>query len=116
MPRTRTWNPKLPEVPVDNDGNWLHYPTYEHTGWETIHQPFFDRMIMGGMVTGRSAKYLILKSTTTGKDYPMFISDLLAGIQKGLLSVESVEGEGYVSAHWTGSKRGANYGIKAVSV
>ena len=113
----RTWNPKLPEVPVDRDGNWISYPAnYNLGGWEVIHQPFFAVMTIDGMHVGRSAKNVILKDEN-GKTYPMFIADLVAGIQKGTLAVSSNnDGEpGTISAYWTGSKRGANYGIKAVN-
>jgi hypothetical protein len=42
----------------------------------------------------------------------MFISDLVAGINNGTLTIEA----GVLSGYWTGSKRGSNYGIKTVEV
>lgn len=111
----KVWNPKLPEMPVDADGNWLSYPgTWNHDTWEVIHQPFWAVMRIDGMRTGRSSKVVILEDIETKKSYPMFVADLVKGIREGALSVMSGDGEGYLSANWTGSKRGANYGIKAV--
>lgn len=112
--RTPTWDAKRPLVPVDKDGNWLHYPSYEHSDWEDV-KPFWAVLRVDGLRTGRSAKYLILEDTVTNKQYPMFVSDLVKGIQQGALDVDGNGGEGYLTALWTASKRGANYGIKAVA-
>jgi hypothetical protein len=103
------WDAKNPKVPVDQHGNWLSYPTYQHTHWETV-QPFFAVLEMDGMQTGRSSKLFILKDVETGKEYPMFVADLMRGIQDKALRVH----DGKLSAMWTASKRGANYGIKAL--
>jgi len=102
-------------MPTDQDGNWLSYPDYKHKGWETIHQPFWAVMKVTGMTTGRSSKVVDLQDINTGKKYPMFVADLIKGIQTGTLDIKSSNGEGYITANWTGSKRGSNYGIKAVS-
>jgi hypothetical protein len=111
------WNPKIPEVPVDKDGNWLNFPsTWNGGGWEKVLQPFYAVMEIDGMRTGRSSKIVILKDVETGKTYPMFVSDLVDGIAKGNFEIRPAtptEG-GRIVAYWTGSKRGANYGIKAV--
>lgn len=113
---TRPWNPAVPEVPVDKDGNWIDYPGYGQHSWVTIHTPFWAVMEVDGMRTGRSSKKVILKDLKTGLYHPMFVVDLMDGIRKGALDVRSVDGEGYLTANWTGSKRGSNYGIKAVIV
>lgn len=115
MSSYKQWNPKLPEMPVDKDGNWVSYPVYNGQ-WEVVHQPFHAVMEIEGIHSGRSAKNVILKDVATGKTYPMFVVDLVNGIQKGTLNVTS-DGQGTpgnIIATWTGSKRGANYGIKAV--
>lgn len=111
------WNAKKPVVPVDRDGNWLHYPNHwqmrEGGGCQPV-EPFWATMRLAGMNSGRSAKYLTLENVETKVQYPMFISDLVKAIQNGAVEVKGSDGEGYLSGNWTGSKRGANYGIKAV--
>ena len=111
--RVPEWNPNKPQMPVDKDGNWLSYPTYSQVGWETVYQPFFAEFEVDSMRTGRSSKVVVLRDVHTEKTYPMFVADLVKGIQNGDFSVESGEG-GRLIGYWTGSKRGANYGIKAV--
>lgn len=113
---TRQWNANRPEVPVDAKGNWLSYAGYAHGNWETIHQPFYAELVVDGMRTGRSSKLVILKDITYGKTYPMFVADLVKGIQNGDFSVEPRQDGGRLIGYWTASKRGANYGIKAVRV
>jgi len=108
---TRPWNPKRPEVPVKEDGSWLSYPGWNQAGWEEV-QPFVATLSVDHMETGRSSKIVVLKDELTNKTYPMFVADLVKGIQNGSLHVA----EGKLTATWTGSKRGANYGIKAVRV
>lgn len=103
------WNPKSPEVPVDKDGNWLHYPEYwqmkDGGGWERI-VPFEAELVIDSMRSGRSAKYVILKNTDTGLTYPMFITDLLKYLESATVV------KGVLKGRWTASKRGQNYGIK----
>lgn len=106
----KVWNPRRPEVPVDKNGNWMAYPGWDQEGWEPV-RPFYATMTIDGMESGRSAKRVILKDDN-GRKYPMFVADLVKGIQKGTLEVAtSLDGEGLVIAWWTASKRGANYGI-----
>lgn len=108
-----TWNPQLPEMPVGDNGDVLHYPErylMKNGGrWETWHNPWYGELRIDGMTNGRSAKYLNLVDAN-GRKYPMFISDLVAGINNGTLTIEA----GVLSGYWTGSKRGSNYGIKTV--
>lgn len=111
---TRQWNANLPTVPVDDKGNWLDWVGRNHTKWETIHQPFYAELVIDGMRTGRSSKKVILKDITYGKEHPMFIADLVRGIAEGHFRVEPRADGGRLIGWWTGSKRGANYGIKAV--
>lgn len=104
------WNPNKPKVPVDKDGNWLSYPDHWMThAWEEV-TPFFAVMSISKLHSGRSAKHLILEDTATGKTYPMFIGDLVKGIKNCTLRVS----EGNLSAIWTGSKMGTNYGIRSI--
>lgn len=112
----KTWNPHLPEVPVDNDGNWIPYPAYGQQKWETVHQPFPATMKIDRLHTGRSSRVVILVDVATNKNYPMFVADLVKIIQQGVVEIRSENGEGYLTAYWTASKRGANYGIKAVQI
>lgn len=106
-----TWNPRRPMVPVDKDGNWLAYPDFRTASWEAV-RPFFAQLTIDGMETGRSAKRVIFKDAN-GKKYPMFVADLVKGIQKGTFAITPTDGGGVVSAWWTATKRGANYGIQA---
>ncbi len=111
------WNAKAPEVPVDKDGNWLHYPDWYYMrdggGWQRV-QPFDAVFRIKEIVSGRSAKYLTLEDINTGKKYPMFIADLVKIIQAGAVGVYAQNSEGVITGTWTASKRGANFGIKAV--
>lgn len=108
------WNPKKPKVPIDKDGNWLSYPGFDQESWEDV-TPFWAVMRIDHMRTGRSSKVVILQDIETKKVYPMFVADLVKGIREGTMDVKGGDGEGYLAALWTASKRGANYGIKAVS-
>jgi len=103
-----SWNPKAPEVPVDIDGNWLSYPDYNHKGWLTV-TPFHATLTVDSMRTGRSSKVIIL-TDDNDRRYPMFVADLVKGIQDGTLDVAA----GALTATWTASKRGANYGIRSI--
>jgi hypothetical protein len=112
--RIPEWNPRRPQVPVDEHGNWLAYPDWRHKGWEPV-RPFHAIMEIDGMETGRSAKRVILKDEN-GKKYPMFVSDLIKGIQMGTFQVSSnTDSPGRIEAWWTASKRGSNYGIQATN-
>lgn len=115
---SRPWNPAVPEVPVDNNGNWMDYPGYNQRGWLKIHQPFYATMTIDGMRTGRSSKKVILVDDK-GVSYPMFVADLVKGIKNGSLEISTSENPkvgGMLTAWWTGSKMGANYGIRSVKV
>ena len=94
----------------------MSYPGYEQAGWEAVFQPFYAEFVIDGMQTGRSSKLVILKDIGSGKKYPMFVSDLVKGVQNGDFTLEQRKDGGRLIGWWTGSKRGANYGIKAVQV
>lgn len=103
------WDRHHPQVPVDDDGNMLHYPHYRNDKWEHLY-PFYAEMKIDGMTSGRSAKYLNLRDQATGRTYPMFVSDIVAGINSGLLTIKDT----VLYAWWGAAKKGANYGIKPV--
>lgn len=107
------WNPLSPEVPVDKDGNWLSYPSYGQTAWELVF-PFYGELEILSMYHGRSAKGLNLRDVNTGKTFPMFIGDLVDALQNGTFTVDQTPEGGRLKGWWTASKRGANYGLKAV--
>jgi len=109
MPRTPTWNPRAPEVPVDKDGNWLHYPDWKFDHWEPV-DPFYARLIVDDMYAGRSAKGVILKNDTTMVKYPMFITDMVKALQHHELHASG----GSLAGFWAATKKGANYGIRFV--
>ncbi len=113
MIRHQAWDPKNPVVPVDAQGNWMSYPSHGDQKWHAV-TPFTAEMKIDSLQTGRSSKVVILKDERNGARYPMFIADLVKIIQEGKVDILSSNGEGYLTATWTASKRGANYGIKAV--
>lgn len=104
------WNRHRPEVPFDKGGNMLHYPMYRDCTWDVL-WPFDATMEVDGMMSGRSAKYLILKDVDTGKEYPMFVSDLIDFIQNG-----GIVKDGRLTTKWMASKKGTNYGIRRCNV
>jgi len=73
--------------------------------------PFHASLRIKHMMSGRSAKYLILGPVNSPLDtrtYPMFVADLVdlafrRGIDKG----------GIMSGRWMVSRRGQNYGLRA---
>ena len=100
-------------MPVDKNGNWLDYgQDWRVDHWVTLDFPFYAEFKIDGMRTGRSSKKVILEDVMTGLLYPMFVADMVKGIQLGHFIVAG----GIIKGYWTGSKRGANYGIKAVPV
>lgn len=101
---------------MDSKGNWMDYPGYGTHRWLKIDQPFYATMAIDGMRTGRSSKKVILIDDK-GILYPMFVADLVKGIKNGSLEVSTStdpEVGGMLTAWWTGSKMGANYGIRSV--
>lgn len=107
------WSAEYPQVPVDKGGNWLSYPGYGQSDWAEVAEPFYAEFIIDGMRTGRSSKVVILKDIKNGFTAPMFIADLVKGVQNGEFAVEQRDDGGRLIGWWTVSKRGANYGIKA---
>lgn len=71
--------------------------------------PFRATLEVVSIERGRSAARFVLRDTTTGTEYPMFMVDVLdmmrAGIRKG----------GRITGLWQAGKRGANYGLRLLS-
>lgn len=108
------WNPLSPKVPVGEDGNWLGYAFHGHKNWELV-TPFYAELEILSMYTGRSAKGLVLRDVDTGREFPMFISDLVDVFQnETLVVIEHTQAGGRLKGQWTACKRGSNYGIRAV--
>lgn len=91
------------------DGNQLHYPERRYTSKGFVEPEwvenfeFEDELEITGIQRGRSAAYFTLRSVTTGKEYTMFMKDLMGFLQGTKLK-----------AKWTFQKRGANFGIRKV--
>jgi hypothetical protein len=112
---TETQKKKIKEivkVPF-RDGNQLHYPErryrwpsegggYDEPEWVDNFE-FDDELEIVGIKRGRSAAYFLLKSVTTGKEYTMFMKDLM----------EFLNGQ-KLKARWTFQKRGANFGVRKI--
>ena len=97
------WNKNRPEVPVDKNGNWSHYPNLNCD--YVLIEPFYAELYIAHMNSGRSAKWLTM-TDAAGKEYPMFVADLVKFIQKGNVT------NGCLKGKWTACKRGQNYGIQ----
>ena len=69
---------------------------------------FEDTLKLTGMSRGRSAANFNLQSETTGKDYNVFMTDMVHLFQNANIN------KGYVIGKWTFCKRGQNYGIKLI--
>lgn len=105
------------KVPFDFEGNQLHYPG---TLWDRNkdggrggnaeciwkeNQAFTDTLKVEGMHAGQSAKYLTVVSTTTGHHYTVFVRDVIDVLLNATVN------KGEMTATWTFTKRGANYGV-----
>jgi hypothetical protein len=118
---------KVDEAPFIQDGSLMHFPEnrtdYSNAvrlevgyGWKVPpvvigpdwrpNLPFVAALRLASTCRGRSAAYFIWQDDA-GREFPMFISDMLALIQGGTI----VAGR-KVTAHWIVTKRGANYGIR----
>ena len=84
----------------------MHYAAgYFKVEWKQNFE--FDSVLgVRNMERGRSAKYLMWEDEQ-GREYPMFIVDLLDLLQRGIVH------EGITAPFtWTFRKRGQNYGIR----
>ncbi len=104
------------QVPFDSSGNQMHYAAktpyyYNYEPSVCVHWvpnfEFEDKLVFSNQVaSGRSAKYLLLTSKTTGKKYTMFVKDLLEAIMVTTIS------KGVIKGTFCFQKRGSNYGVK----
>ena len=85
------------------DGRMLDYAPryYEKVEMRDV-EPWTSTMKIVGMESGRSAKHLVVEDED-GQRYTMFVKDFIDMI-----------GEQPFTRRWAVSKRGQNYGIKAV--
>ncbi|WP_329405481.1 hypothetical protein OG563_26835 [Nocardia vinacea] len=97
----------LAEVPYSTvTGDMEAYPG-RHSEWRP-NTPFAATMHIVDMHRGRSAARFVAEDEN-GTEYPMFMSELLAIVQKHTIV------EGTVQGRWIGCKRGENYGIRLIS-
>lgn len=96
------------EAPYNARGNLLHYPLDVPYGqeaeWRPI-EPFTAALTYDGYGRGRSAVYFHWKHLDTGARYPMFLTDMDALLNAGLVQGHLVTGR------FTVVKRGKNYGL-----
>lgn len=100
---------KVAEAPYAADGSLLHYAETRYgpqPEWRP-NDPFTATLWLAETRRGRSAAYFIWRSGD-GREYPMFISDMLLLVQSGV----TIKPGGSVSTRWMVTKRGANYGIR----
>jgi len=98
-------------VPLKTYGKldeWDTYPSYGNVRWDT-NVRFEAHMEVTGMYSGRSAKGACVTDKNTGKEYHMFMTDLIKALRaltvdKGVFPV----------MEWEACKRGMNYGIRPV--
>ena len=112
--------PKI-RVPFDLDGNLKRYAVEGATrqvgyGYNAPRVPyeekwvenyeFEDSLRLDGVESGMSAKYFQFTSTITGRGYWMFLNDLIAMLQSGVMD------HGVVTGRWTFRKRADAYGVQ----
>lgn len=120
--------PTYTEAPYDREGNLCHHhtdgqyyvPDPDAPGRTTLAGPewlpivpFSATLNYDGYGRGRSAAYLYWRATATQIRYPMFMTDLDAILQAGVM----LPGRGLsarLAGQFTIIKRGQNYGITRV--
>jgi hypothetical protein len=98
------------DVPFDANGNLMHFPETWRSSitWKPSFV-FADTLeLLPGVTSGRSAKYVHWRSTTTGVTHPMFASDLVDVVRTGIAA------GGLKTGQWTFVKRGMNFGLTAL--
>lgn len=99
---------RVPLEQWNSDERWATYASYGHTKWDS-NVRFEAHMEVTGMYSGRSAKGACVIDKNTGKEYHMFMTDLIKALRaltvdKGVFPV----------MEWEACKRGMNYGIRPV--
>lgn len=102
------------KVPLDEEGNLLHwarnpsnalvYRTSDQVQWVEPFE-FVAYLQIDRLQTGRSAKYVWWTDLHTGKQYPMFITDVIKLVKAGC------QAGGKRNGLWRTVKRGQNFGI-----
>ena len=101
------YNLKINEIQErKNSGRYIE--VYD-TIWKENYE-FEDILIITGMSRGRSAANFNLQSTVNGKNYNLFMTDIVDLIQKATINKGEIKGK------WTFVKRGNNYGIKLIEI
>lgn len=97
---------KVLEYPVNEAGNFMSYANeYWQKPTMVPNIPFEAELEIYSYSRGRSSATFDLRDVVTGKQYPMFLTDMLTVIQ----SIDIIGSR--VKGHWVARKRGANYGI-----
>src|SRR6185436_20812308 len=104
----KTW-----KAPLDSQGNLLHYVSKfapeEKFDWRDPNEIFEAHLMLMGMRTGYSAKYVIWEEAgRQHRSFPMFVADLIGVIH----AAPHIDEGGLIYSGWGYAKRGQNYGIK----
>lgn len=93
-------------IPFDKQGNQQHFASEYHgntSEWRE-NKPFTERVVVHGMESGRSAKYLVIRMMDSDKRGTMFVKDLVEALPYFV--------DGVLKGTFRFTKRGQNYGIK----
>lgn len=92
------------KIPFDSNGNMLSYPEDWRIAEWRENTVFFDTLRYKDFGRGRSAVHIYMVSSTTGREYTMFMKDF------GDIIPELAKGSTYQG--WIYQKRGQNYGLR----
>ncbi|MFE5290421.1 hypothetical protein ACFRAQ_36205 [Nocardia sp. NPDC056611] len=98
----------LSEIPFNTvTGHMEAFPSPQ-SEWRA-NESFDASLRIVGTVRGQSAARYVAEDIETGRQYPMFMTEMLAIIQTATID------RGVIAGTWIGCKRGANYGIRLES-
>lgn len=111
----KTW-----KAPLDKYGNLLHWTGVRPdtvgmnvAEWRDPDEIFEAHLMLMGMRTGYSAKYVIWEECGgQHRSFPMFVTDLIGVIH----AAPHIDEGGVIYSGWGYAKRGQNYGIKIASL
>jgi hypothetical protein len=97
----------LTKAPYTKNGSLLHWVGSSHDVWYA-NEPFRAALQISGMMSGYSAKYLILRAPNSDdpRTFPMFVTDLVDAVSH----IPLIE-HGIMHGRWIVRKRGQNYGL-----
>ena len=97
----------LKKAPYTKNGSLLHWVPGSHDIWYP-NDPFHAALQISGMMSGYSAKYLILRTPNSDdpRTFPMFVTDLADAVA----NIPLIE-HGIMHGRWMVRKRGQNYGV-----